>query len=228
MDCETLLKETREYYGIAEGQIAVDNVADLYLRAIQYGEMRRTGYRVAQGQLIARIAREKLYMRHKNQYATLQEYLKSAGLADSLVSELNSVGAVLVPFCDEHKIKIDEFLTANQWYKLREAIPALKRKIESGRVREVKAILRDVKRLSTRDAVRAKYRRSRPKMGNAAAIHCDEGLVLVAVLREDVDEDEMLARVSTALNLDTARNGMRKRLARILANALQVVINEGA
>ena len=53
MDGEALLRETREYYGITTELLPAAEVADLYLRAIQYGELRRAEYRMAQGQLIA-------------------------------------------------------------------------------------------------------------------------------------------------------------------------------
>jgi hypothetical protein len=39
VDGETLLRETREYYGIITEPMAAAEVAGLYLRAIQYGEL---------------------------------------------------------------------------------------------------------------------------------------------------------------------------------------------
>lgn len=69
-------------------------------------------------------------------------------------------------------------------------------------MRGVSAIFRDVKALITRDAVRAKYRRSRPKLGYGTTTRCPDS-TLVA------DAPAHMSRVgdrSSDHNLGTALN----------------------
>ena len=116
--------------------------------------------------------------------------------------------------------KLDsEMLTPKQWSKLREAVPALRRKAEADDVRSFKAILRFVKKAPTREIVRRKYRNQRSKIGYGTTIRCEAGLVLVAVL-ENGNHDELAAKVSGVLDLNNGKNG-KEELARILAAALR-------
>ena len=151
---DVLLREAAAEYDA--GKLSeLQREAVVCLRAIQLGEQYRTRCRVAQGQLVAQAARDKLYEKHPRQFATLREYLRAAGLGESTVSDLVMVGQ-LVEFCDKYRINIDKYLDEKQWPKLREAIPALRRAVTKGDVPKVRSILKDVRQLKTRAAVRRK------------------------------------------------------------------------
>lgn len=225
---EALLREAQAKYDNDRGpfqQEAFD--AMVLLDAIKLGETYRTQCRVAQGQLIAQAAREKLYEKHPRKFATLREYVRTTGLSESVVSNLVAVGK-LVEFCDRHHIKIDQYLDGKQWPKLREALPTLRRKMKAQDPKGVRAILREIKKLPTRDAVRAKYRRTRPKLGRGITVQLASGqLVVVAVLNDGWGEEEFAGRVGHVLDLDIARNGLAAEGANILLAALQALLNGG-
>jgi hypothetical protein len=133
----------------------------------------------------------------------------------------------LVEFCDRHRIKVDQYLDDRQWPKLREALPALRRKLAAQDTKGVKALLADVKRLPIREAVRAKYRRSRPRLGRGITLKTKGGqFVMVAVLNNGWDEEDFTSRLGHALDLDAATNGLAHEAAGVLASALMEILRD--
>jgi hypothetical protein len=224
MDTQTLIEQAEALYSV-EGLSGEQRTAELCLRAIQLGETYRAQCRAAQGQLVAQVAREKLYEKHPRQYPTLREYLKDAGLGESTVSDLVMLGE-LVTFCDRYRLNIDKHLGEKQWSKLREAIPALRQTVEAGDVPQARGILKDVSRLSTRGAVRAKYRRQRIKLGEGMNITLPSGEIVTVILPCNESAADMIRqRLGHAVEMNGYANGLRAKVASYLAEAVLVVTN---
>lgn len=109
-----------------------------------------------------------IWMDHPDGYETYRDFLNAVGtpadgnqLDPSVISEMVSIAEVITPYCRDHGITVDGYITTKLWTKLRETIPALKAAIVDDDLAMVQAILADVKALPNRDALRLKYRAQR-------------------------------------------------------------------
>lgn len=141
--------------------------------------------------------------------------------------ELHTLGNIVVPFADEHKIPIDNCLTPKVWPKLLVGLPALRRAAESGDVKAFKVILKDARTFSCREAMRLKYVRSHSKLGRGLTIRCEDGrLVLVAILDHEEADEELAIKLGRVLDLNGHNPEAREELLGALAAALQTVVAE--
>jgi len=157
-------------------------------------ERRRTIGAVAQGFIVAYIARMELWRFHPNGYQDLREFLQNSGLSKTAVTDLNSLGSVIVPYCDEHNIDINMALSVENWPKLKEAISALRRAIKNDDPDLVQEILDDVETATHREAIRAKYQRHRERYASGITFPLASGKVVMLLLADDVEAAGKLVR----------------------------------
>jgi len=163
--------------------------AEVTLRMLQLSENHRSVQRVAQGFVVAYVARNQLWQAHPDEFArsSLRNFLRAAGLGESTVSDLTALGEILVPFCDHNEIPIDSALTPGDWPKLREAIPALRQAAKRDDTGTARRILADVRNAVNRDAIRAKYRRRRAKLGRGTTVRVgNRALIVISASDSDV------------------------------------------
>ncbi|NIV32719.1 MAG: hypothetical protein GWN58_25725, partial [Anaerolineae bacterium] len=123
------------------------------------------------------MARNQLWRFHPDGYNSLRQFVKAVGLSHSTEQDLIALGQDLVPYFDEHAIPVNQLLTNKYWGKLREAIPALRRAIRDNDEEKVLDILGDVRKATTRNAVRRKYRKRRERYGHASTHRLGDGRV---------------------------------------------------
>ena len=196
--------------------------AEITQRMLVISEQARALQKAAQGCIVAYIARKQLWRIHPDDYHSLRQFLRGSGLAESAVSDLNALGEVLVPYCDSVDIEIDPLLAPQQWCKLKEAIPAIRRAIRDGDAAQVQDILDTVKGATDRDAVRVKYRQPRTRFGHGSTGHLGDGRVLlVAILDDNEAAQTIVRRMEGGIEWDLVL-GMN-----VVNNTLKVVVDNG-
>lgn len=151
--------------------------------------------------IVVRIVREELLQ--ETSFDTLRDMLKTTDVSHSLAWELVALGEYIVPYADARHIDIDPYLTAVLWTKTREALPALRHAVKANRVTRFRQILRTVKSLPDRDAVRSLYRVSRNDQ-RASTLRTPSGYTIVVVKNGQVREPSA-------------------ELAHVLAEAIQIL-----
>jgi len=190
-----------EHGDVAKGGEQLE--AEVVHRMLRLSEEERLLQRSAQGVIVSYVARKELWRLHPESHSSLRQFLYSAGLSKSTVSDLNALGTVIVPFCDSHKIAVDPLLAADKWPKLREAIPAVRRAINDSDPEQVQDILADVGKATNRDAVRKKYRDKRTRYGHGTTVRLGDGRVLLVALLDDDNATEIVIhRLNGALEWD--------------------------
>lgn len=194
--------ETLAAHGdVAKGGIALE--AEITMRMLTLSEARRSVQKVAQGFIVAYVAREQLWRGHPDGFSCLRQFLQAAGLSHGTVCDLVSLGDIIVPFCDHHKIEIDKALTPGQWPNLREAISALRRAAKADDVSLAEEILQDVRSATTRGAVREKYRKHRAGLGHATTMRLPGGrMLMVALINDDEAIQDIVRRLGGCLKWD--------------------------
>lgn len=190
-----------EHGNVAKGGAELES--EITLRMLAFSENHRKTQQVAQGFIVAYVARKQLWRNHPDGFTNLRYFLQAAGLSHGTVCDLVSLGDIIVPFCDHHGLGIDRALTIEQWPKLREAISALRRAAKSKDAEGAREILEDVKTATSRDAVREKYRVRRANLGHGTTLRLPDGRVLLVAVLDDEDAIEtVVRRLSGALKWD--------------------------
>jgi hypothetical protein len=192
---QSLLGDATDQVLAERGTDSTDGLeAEITQRMLIISENIRGLQRAAQGYVVAYVAREQLWRFHPDGYRNLRQFLRGAGLTENSVTELTALGDTLVPFCDSQEINIDAVLTSERWPKLREAIPALRSAVRDKDPSVVRQILADVKKATTREAVRQKYRRHRDKHGHATTVSLSDGRFLLVAVLDDEDAVRTIVR----------------------------------
>ena len=168
--------------------------AEYLATMLRIAESQRQLLRAAQGWIVMRLVQTGLWQAHPDGYASLRGFLHGCGLGDSAVSELNTLGEYIVPYCDRHNIALDIALLPNQWGKTREILSHLRRKIrDEDPPGEIQAVLDTAAAANNRDAVRAQFRKHHKSscIGKGAIIHRD-GRALAVILLDDRDSVPVL------------------------------------
>jgi len=201
-----LLDEARdqtlaEHNNVAKGDAGLES--EITLRMLSLSENRRKVQRVAQGCIVAYVAREQLWRNHPDGFTSLRLFLQAANLSHGTICDLTSLGDIIVPFCDHYGIGIDQALTPERWPNLREAISALRRAAQGDDVEKTREILEDVRTATNRDAVRDKYRTRRAKLGRGTTLRLPDGrVVLVAILNDEEAIGTVVRRLDGCVRWD--------------------------
>lgn len=195
--------------------------AIIALDALALSEENRDTQRATQGLLVAMIARESWWRFHPDGFDSLREYLRASGMSPSNVSILNSLGEVVVPFCDHHKIDIDEAITTREWPKLREAITALKCAARDDDPEAARGILGTVLTAVGRQSVRDKYAKKKHRLGHGTTFSQEDGRVVMIIILDHDDATGVLVRkIAGSVEWDLV--GTTKKNP----HSLEVVIND--
>ena len=167
----------------------------------------RAMLRSFQGELVAQIVRERLwvYYPHENftdDYDGLRAFLQSAGLGASSVSELASL-YYIVQSADAWKIPITHYLENGNWTRTRETVTMLKQSARDDDKDTFKEILSDIDKTSGADtttaraALRTKWRKRRgSRAGQATTTRLPDGRwALVAAFDDEGELQKAIARI---------------------------------
>lgn len=136
-----------------------------------------------------------VWMNHPNGYGSFRDFLKDVGgnnddrkLAPSTISDMCTIAEIIVPFCEFHSIDIAQYVTSDLWPKFQEVIPTIRAMVAEEDIAGIREVLEDVVNLPTRDAVRAKYRKSRNNIVAVGDVVSKNGqsAVLIIVPTADV------------------------------------------
>lgn len=171
-------------------------------------EMKQT-YRSATAAVVTYISRHSLWTQHPSGYDDDQDglrlFLLDAGLGASMASELASLGFKVIPFCDRHKIEINDMLAPSAWTRTREALTAIKAAIDDQDSDKVAEIVDDVRRTTgphAKLALRDKYRDTGEKPGHGTTFrHGKDHLILIKFDTED-DAQAAIRRMGTVTEWD--------------------------
>ncbi|MCJ7737803.1 MAG: hypothetical protein MUQ10_10915, partial [Anaerolineae bacterium] len=125
---------------------------------------------------------------YTEEFICLRDYLTAAELGRRTVYTLTLLGEVIVPYCDDHAIPIDGYLNQHDYPKLVDTFPYMRKRIaEAAQPEEIQAILDDVRRSPTRDAIRFKYRLGVPKkpLGKGTVNHLKESKAVMTIYFDD-------------------------------------------
>ena len=227
-------EDVAESNGDLEGLDDVNLKAQMAFRALKLSEAKRRAYRSVQASIVVQMVREPggpLWLAHPptdeypGGFGSLKEFLKATGIGYSTVFDLNNLGTRIVPYCDEHNISIEPYLTEGRYPMLVEASSQLRRAIDEDESSEyeVDEILDDVMRARTREDVRAKYRRHREDRVGEAAVHYldDDRAVLIVVLSHYEDAGVLVSKLSGTVGWDSLVMTLRQK-----ARSIQVVVND--
>jgi len=183
-------------YAAHDGVVTDDAAtqAEYLATMLRVAESQRQLLRAAQGWIVMQLVRTGLWQAHPDGYSSLRAFLRCAGgLSESAVSELNTLGEYIVPYCDRHKISLDTALAPHQWGKTREVLSHLRGLIRDEQPAEVVQEVLDVAaRASNRDVVRERYRKHyADTIGKGTFIHRD-GTTLAVILLNDPDNAKSL------------------------------------
>jgi hypothetical protein len=159
--------------------------------------------------IVAEVSRKQMWLSmppnedYPDGYSNLNDFLTDAGFSGSTKSYLMATGEKIIPFCDEHNIKvggmeIDAFLTNSFFPKYKYAIKALKDEIAKGSVRGVKGVLKNVKNYKSREAIGLEYHEPRKQReGNGTTARLPDGrAVVIMVLDSEDSVDDIIRRVA--------------------------------
>jgi hypothetical protein len=199
-----ILREAQRRNGLSEvdNRKFVDYEPDLQARVAQdmleIAARKQDELKVSQAFIVAHVARHELW---RFEYPNLRDYLKDSQISTQAVSTLYGFGDTIVPYCDTHGIELYPVMGPENWGKLREAIPALKRAARGDDPKQVQEILDDVVKATGRDAIREKYRRHRHEtLGRAATYMLPDGqVVMIALLNDDDASAEIVSRLDGRL-----------------------------
>lgn len=184
--------------------------AQMAFSALRLAESKRKQYRSAQAAIVVSIMQEPepLWLalitdQHPQGFGSLKEMLQAAGLGRSAVYDLDILGTKVVPYCKEHNIPIEPYVTEKKYPLLAEALPELKRVLAGDSDNTVQEILDDISLASRRDSIRAKYRKSRGEVVGKATVHYlddDRAVAIVVIDRDEVGK--VTARLSNVVGWD--------------------------
>jgi len=181
--------------------------AEITLRMLCLSEKDRGVQRAAQSFVIAYVSRNQLWRFHPEGFNSLRLFVKAAGLSHGTEADLVALGDVLVPYFDNHAIEIAPYLSDKLWGKLREAIPVLRRAIKDNNEPKVQEVLTDVRKATSRQAVRTKYRKKRTRYGHGTTYRLGDGRVLLVAILDDEDAVQaVIRRLNGALEWDLLLN----------------------
>ena len=218
MDVDGILAEAKdivlsEMGNVAPGGLPLESM--LVHRALWLTEYRRAELRTMQGRLVAYAARNRLAdvfpgiegrtprQRFRNWLKLIRGSDGGQLLSESAISTLTGLGVDVVPFCDENGVPIDHLLVPDQWPKLVDAIPAIRRAIETDDVMAVAEILHDVETFTNRSAIRDKYQQHHDLLGYGTAISVGNGRVLVMLLTDQEDVSQIRSRLAGRIDWNT-------------------------
>ena len=192
-----ILREAQKKNGLSEDNDGkfVDYPPDVQARVAQdmleIASRKQDELKVSQAFIVAYVARNELW--RFTEHADLRDFLKNAELSSQTTSILHGFGDTVVPYCDAHDIELHNVMGADEWPKLKDALPALKRATRDDDPEMVREILGDVSRATSRDAIRDKYSRSRHEsMGHAATYILSNGQPVLIALLNDTDASGQL------------------------------------
>ena len=189
---------------VVEPYVGKNNVeAQMTRIALEITVNRSQTIRSVQMQIVVKAARDEVWLSHPptdnypDGYGSLNDMLVDIGFKGSTKSYLLAVGEDIVPFCDNYKIAIDEYITNSLRPKFEYAIAALKEGIRENDPRGVEMVLRDVQTFASRDAIRLKYHTPRSRRGRGTTLRLEDGRALVIMVLDDDDYVEpVIGRVA--------------------------------
>jgi hypothetical protein len=194
--------------------------AQASLVALNLAELKCEEYSAAQGEIVRHIAEKKLWKvaGHRG----LRQFLRETGLSDPRISNLLSLGTIIVPFCAEHNIEVvEEALEPANAGKLREAIPTLRKAVKADDVEAVTETLAYVVEAPGRDAVRETLVNPRPKLGYGITVAVDEGELVLAA-RITATPEEIEDKLGRMLELNNGCD--RTQFVSVLASAINALV----
>lgn len=175
----------------------------LGMESIKYIEELRGGLRSLSAMLVAKIAREDLYLyyppddEHPDGFENLRDFLRASGLDGSTLSDMDAIGTIIVPYCDDNGLDIDDGITESAWPKLREAIPALRAAVELDNRQAIRDIIEDSNKVPTRDAMRRKYRTQvKSKVGKGTTASTKKGKAIILLVPDEGDVQTVLSSLN--------------------------------
>jgi len=155
--------------------------------------------------IIAEVARKKLWLYHpptqdyENGYGGMIDFIKDCGFVTdkgaltSTGSYLLSIGEVIVPFCDDHNIQIDEYMTNSLRPKLEYAITEIKSRIKEEDVSGVQEVLGKVRSYRDRESIAAEFHKPRTdRIGRATTVRLPDGRAALVSIVDDQENIEVL------------------------------------
>lgn len=171
--------------------------SQICIHVLAQTEHKKKSIRTIQAMTVAEVARDRLHLFYPHKTLnTIRDFLELAGLnkEHGYFYELAPFGEITVPYLEAHNIDYMDNLAPAHWEKTREALSAIKNRIQDGASpEEIEDILADVRRATTSKAVRVKYRERRDPKGRGA-VHKRNGHSLMVL---DIDEDHVRGIIQT-------------------------------
>lgn len=189
---DNLLQEAQTQIEVVAGWDGDDNVqAMLAARALRISVERRESLASAQMLLVARVARDRLWLAHPptqdfpSGYGNLDDFLVDSGVTGSTLSNLRAIGMIITPFARKNGLNIEHLMTNSNRPKLVYAIPALRATVAEGDVGAFQNVVRDVENFPHREAIGAKYHTPRARRGTGSTLRTPDNRALVILMLSD-------------------------------------------
>jgi hypothetical protein len=204
---DELLAEATVGMEMPDGWDGEENLqAAMAKRALAITVERKETLRSAQMLIVARVAREKLYLAHHpttdypDGYGSLHEFLVDSGVKGSVLSNLRTVGDILIPFADKHGLGVDDLMTNSLRPKLVYALPALRASVAQDNVGGFNEVIGDVRTFPHREAIGAKYHTPRARRGQGSTLRTpDNRALVVLVLDNETYVQDIIQRLAGSI-----------------------------
>ena len=179
--------------------------AEVYRRMLSLADAHKDIYGATQGMAVLWVVEDDRWMKHPDHPQTLRDFLKLADLNPGQVTDLNALGAELVPYTQARGIYNDlEYTVVNKWPHFKEAIPALRQVVRDDNPDTFLDVLQDVLNAKVRNAVRKKYRQTRTDpVGAGTTVGLDDGRrMLIVVVDNELAMEKVIHRLNGIVTWD--------------------------
>jgi hypothetical protein len=179
-------KRAAQEYPKARGKKREAAVAHNMIGGVQ---VRRQNLIAIEMAAVIEAGRGSLWQSHPKRFDSFKDFLEDAGVSRGRgrFYELSYIGETVVPFLDEHGVRIEEHLSDRTIGWTLEAASYMNKQIGDGvEPDEVVGVLDWITQANTREDVRDEYRQRRPKSANGRFNKIKNGALLV-IMYDDIE-----------------------------------------